>query len=68
MIMITMMTTCNVKNPAERYLNGFGVPQHVESHVKMQTQTTAVKQNGVQLLLSPCCVLATNYVWILCCV
>lgn len=52
-----IMTTCKVKNPAERNLNRFGVPQHVESHVKMQTQTTAVKQNGVQLLLSPCCIM-----------
>lgn len=57
MMMIMMMTTCKVKKPAERNLNGFGV----------QTQTTAVKQNGVQLVHNDkCpCVLATNYVWIL---
>lgn len=55
--MILMTTTCKVKNAAERNLNGFGVPQHVDSQVKMQTQTTAVKQNSVQLLLSPCCIM-----------
>lgn len=53
MMMIMVMATCKVRNPAEHNLNGFGMPQHVESHVKMQTQTTAVKQNGVQLLLPP---------------
>lgn len=53
MMMIMVMATCKVRNPAEHNLNGFGMPQHVESHVKMQTQTTAVKQNSVQLLLPP---------------
>lgn len=53
MMMMTMMATCKVRNTAEHNLNGFGVPQHEESPVKMLTQTTAAKQNGVQLLLSP---------------
>lgn len=41
-----MMATCKVRNTAEYNLNGLGVPQHEESHVKMLTQTTAVIQNG----------------------
>lgn len=53
MMMMNITATCKVKTAAEKRLKGFGVPQHVEKRVKMLTQTTAAKQNGAQLLLSP---------------
>lgn len=39
------------KKHSRANLNEFEIPQHVESRVKMLTKTTAVKQNGAQLLL-----------------